>query len=151
MTNLKAFLVNFIIITIVGIFIGILRIFISNTSIIVSFIDGFFVSSLIHTLTFAFQWVREHGFFNIAVYTNKRFSQSIRRAGGGISHAIEYITPNILKTNKNKKQNALDEDRIEVDDFINYHEEIAWDNTKYKLYSSLTALLLSFLFSLLAM
>ena len=87
------------------------------------------------------------------VYSKDRFKKSLRKTGGNfvgsISDFLSYMTPDVLKTDKEEKNSnsTENEESIKVHNYLDYNEKIMWKNTSNILLASLLALLISFILS----
>ncbi|MCT4584419.1 MAG: DUF3899 domain-containing protein [Peptostreptococcaceae bacterium] len=93
---------------------------------LLNFINCIFMISIILFVIFGFQFIREGGFFNFAIYSHKKFMKVFRK----------------------KSLKDADEDEVTLDRYKSYHKNIKWNDTKYIFISSILGILLSFLLSI---
>ncbi|WXR61096.1 DUF3899 domain-containing protein [Peptostreptococcaceae bacterium AGR-M142] len=93
---------------------------------LLNFINCIFMISIILFVIFGFQFIREGGLFNFAIYSHKKFMKVFR---------------------KKSLKDANEEEEVTLDRYKTYHKNIKWNDTKYIFVSSIIGILLSFLLS----
>lgn len=92
---------------------------------LLNFINCIFMISIILFVIFGFQFIREGGFFNFAIYSHKKFMKVFRK----------------------KSLKDGNEEEVTLNRYKSYHKDIKWKDTKYIFVSSIIGIILSFLLS----